>query len=362
MLQGLWMQSGRSASMEHLSAQAAGLIDGVASSGEGEEGSGLGFERFGMSMSPQAQAESSSAGRGVGSGSGGGGGSLRASGDSTEDLQRRVASAIASAETAMATIASPRVAAAAASAAAAAGLDGGSAAFSLAATAGSSLASPTTSAGSPALPSGGGEDGSGSESAGGAATPPTTPRGQVIETDAAQAEAEGEAAAAAEAQSPEVEARMLDDAVPDDDDEEEAAAGGVVIGGVVSPVAAEPELSPDELEWLAAWVDEQAEPSEITHEQAAAALSRHRDGRAGAATMARLKEAQLLLAKARAAELRFERAMRDLERARAALPSEAQPSEATSRTPAGFQHSPPSICSSARSLLLAALTQPSPAL
>ena len=102
--------------------------------------------------------------------------------------------------------------------------------------------------------------------------------------------------------------------------------------------AAEPELSADELEWLAAWVDEQAEPSEVTHEQAAAALLRHREGRAGAATMARLKEAQLLLAKARAAELRFERAMRDLERARAALPSEAQPSEATSRTPAGFQH------------------------
>ena len=141
--------------------------------------------------------------------------------------------------------------------------------------------------------------------------------------------------------------------------EEKLMSGG---GDCTTAQAAEPELSADELEWLAAWVDEQAEPSEITHEQAAAALSRHREGRAGATTMARLKATQLLLAKVRAAELRFERAMRDLERARAALPSEAQPSEATPRTPAGFQLSPPSICSFARSLLLAALTQPSPAL
>ena len=111
--QGISLPTTRSVSMDRLSAQAADLIDA-----DDDEVS-LDSERFGM-MSPEAaaiaglevqlpgltQAEASQHHDGDSDGSSG---LLRPSGDSTEDLQRRVATAIASAENAMAmTMASPK--------------------------------------------------------------------------------------------------------------------------------------------------------------------------------------------------------------------------------------------------------------
>ena len=90
---------------------------------------------------------------------------------------------------------------------------------------------------------------------------------------------------------------------------------------VAAPAAPAPEVSPEELNWLSEWMDEQHDPSTITHADAEAALLRRHAAQAGAATRARLLETQLLLAKARAAELRVERALRDLHHAQAALPA-----------------------------------------
>jgi hypothetical protein len=55
----------------------------------------------------------------------------------------------------------------------------------------------------------------------------------------------------------------------------------------------------EELEWLASWFDTHPDPSEITHAQAEAALLQHRKQQAGAATAARLMEAQVLQARLR---------------------------------------------------------------
>jgi hypothetical protein len=72
---------------------------------------------------------------------------------------------------------------------------------------------------------------------------------------------------------------------------------------------------------LNSWVDDQPEPNEIAFADCEAALARYRKGKAGAATLARLKETQLLMAKERAAMLRFEKAAGELQRARDALPA-----------------------------------------
>ena len=92
-------------------------------------------------------------------------------------------------------------------------------------------------------------------------------------------------------------------------------------GTTAGPAAPAPEFSQDELDWLSEWMDEQHDPSKVAHAEAEAALLRRRAGQAGAATLARLQETQLLHAKARAAQLRVERALRDLEHAQAALPA-----------------------------------------
>jgi len=86
-------------------------------------------------------------------------------------------------------------------------------------------------------------------------------------------------------------------------------------------VAPEPELTEDEIEWLNGWVDNQLEPNEISFADCEAALARYPEGKAGAAILARLKETQLLMAKERAAMLRFEKAAGELQRARDALPA-----------------------------------------
>ena len=72
------------------------------------------------------------------------------------------------------------------------------------------------------------------------------------------------------------------------------------------PVAEPPTT--EELEWLAAWIDEQPEPDRIGIEQADAALRSRRATAAGAATAALLMERQLLDAKVRAAERASHRA------------------------------------------------------
>ena len=112
-LQGISLPTTRSTSMDKLSAQAADLIDA-----DDDEVS-FDSDQYGM-MSPEAaaiaglevqlsgliQTEASQHRDGDGDGTSG---RLQHSGDSTEDLQRRVATAIASAENAMAmTMASPK--------------------------------------------------------------------------------------------------------------------------------------------------------------------------------------------------------------------------------------------------------------
>jgi hypothetical protein len=102
-------------------------------------------------------------------------------------------------------------------------------------------------------------------------------------------------------------------------------------GAAASTAAAPPPPTEEELEWLASWLDAQPDPNEITHAQAEAALLQRREQQAGAATRTRLMEMQVLLAKARAAELRVERAQRELVKARAAIPEvEPQPKRARS--------------------------------
>jgi len=95
----------------------------------------------------------------------------------------------------------------------------------------------------------------------------------------------------------------------------------------------------EELEWLASWFDTHPDPSEITHAQAEAALLQHRKQQAGAATAARLMEAQVLQARFRAAELRFKRAEVDMRKAKAALPDavEPQPKRARSGEPRPYE-------------------------
>ena len=85
--------------------------------------------------------------------------------------------------------------------------------------------------------------------------------------------------------------------------------------------AAPPPPTEEELEWLASWIDEQPDPSDITHADAEAALLQRRKQHAGAAASARLMEMQVLLAKERAAELRVKRAESELVKARARIPA-----------------------------------------
>lgn len=90
--------------------------------------------------------------------------------------------------------------------------------------------------------------------------------------------------------------------------------------GAGASTAAAPPPTEEELEWLASWLDAQPDPSEITHAQAEAVLLQRREQHAGGAASARLMEMQVLLAKERAAEMRLERAERELVKARARIP------------------------------------------
>jgi hypothetical protein len=108
--------------------------------------------------------------------------------------------------------------------------------------------------------------------------------------------------------------------------EEQLVSGG---GGSSSSTQPEPHVTEAEMAWLAAWMDQQSDPSAITHADAEAALMQHRAQQAGKATLSRLKEAQVQLAKVRAAELRRARAQRDIDQAKAAMPAvEPQPKRA----------------------------------
>jgi hypothetical protein len=113
--------------------------------------------------------------------------------------------------------------------------------------------------------------------------------------------------------------------------EEQLVSGG---GGSSSSTQPEPHVTEAEMAWLAAWMDQQSDPSAITHADAETALMQHRAQQAGKATLSRLKEAQVQLAKVRAAELRLARAQRDLDQAKAAMPAvEPQPKRARSGEP-----------------------------
>ena len=131
---------------------------------------------------------------------------------------------------------------------------------------------------------------------------------------------------------------IIGKAVVDLAEEQMMSAEESVCAPAQDPTAAAPPPTEEELEWLASWLDAQPDPSEITHAQAEAALLQRREQQAGAATSARLMEMQVLLAKERAAELRLERAQRELVKARAAIPQvEPQPKRARSAEPRPYE-------------------------
>ena len=86
----------------------------------------------------------------------------------------------------------------------------------------------------------------------------------------------------------------------------------------------------EELEQLAAWIDEQPDPGAITMELALDWLHSQRAKASGAATMALLMDRQLAEAHVRAAERQLNRAQQRLERMRGALP--LSPNEKRQRT------------------------------
>ena len=88
--------------------------------------------------------------------------------------------------------------------------------------------------------------------------------------------------------------------------------------------------TPEELELLAAWIDEQPDPSAITMVLALDWLQGQRAKASGAATMALLMDRQLAEAHVRAAERQLNRAQQRLERMRGALP--LSPNEKRQRT------------------------------
>ena len=113
---------------------------------------------------------------------------------------------------------------------------------------------------------------------------------------------------------------IIGKAVVDLAEEQMMSAEESVCAPAQDPTAAAPPPTEEELEWLASWLDAQPDPSEITHAQAEAVLLQRREQHAGGAASARLMEMQVLLAKERAAEMRLERAERELVKARARIP------------------------------------------
>ena len=90
------------------------------------------------------------------------------------------------------------------------------------------------------------------------------------------------------------------------------------VGESTEPAPA--ELTDAEALWLCNWYDEQPEPDQVTLEQADGALATHRVSSGCTSVTQVLFETQWLHAKLRSAQLRFDKAARGLERAKAALP------------------------------------------
>lgn len=103
------------------------------------------------------------------------------------------------------------------------------------------------------------------------------------------------------------------------------ATGELKAAGIEAPEAtpqAPQPPTPEELQQLTEWIDDQSDPEAITIEQADAWLRGRRASASGAGAMAPLIERQLAEATLRTMEARFKRAEAALARAKAALPEE----------------------------------------